>query len=161
MSVAHRLVILYEDDQGLSQRFPLHDLVVKSAADLCRIEVWELQKRVIKAPKNGNNKVLDEVRRIDRFARTGAHLVAWLDNDRIRSALQLEPRCARQTVIAAIKGLVPAPYDRLCPGPLEVFLLDDNLEDLLSSVGRPAPASQSSSCRIIWAKLGATNRTFW
>jgi hypothetical protein len=29
-----RLVVLYEDARGPVQRFPLHDLVVKSAADL-------------------------------------------------------------------------------------------------------------------------------
>jgi hypothetical protein len=48
-----RLVILYEDSRGPFQRFPLHDLVVKSAAELVLLDVHELFRRVVAVPKNG------------------------------------------------------------------------------------------------------------
>jgi hypothetical protein len=117
------------------QRFPLHDLVVKSAADLVALEVHELFRRVVAVPKNGVNKVLDDVTRCDRWLANNARLLVWVDNDRVRQALQLAPGCPRDTVISTIKARAPAGRERARPKPLEVFLLDDNLEDLLSSVG--------------------------
>jgi hypothetical protein len=65
--MTRRLVILYEDSRGPTQRFPLHELVVKSAADLVSLDLHELLRRVIAVPKNGVNKVLEDVRRSDRF----------------------------------------------------------------------------------------------
>jgi hypothetical protein len=130
-----RLVILYEDARGPLQRFPLHDLVVKSAADLVSLEVHELFRRVDKVPKNGVTKGLGEVVRCDHFLASDARLLVWVDNDKIRRALQLAPDCPRGTVISAIKARAPAAHDLSRPQPLEVFLLDHNLEDLLSSVG--------------------------
>jgi hypothetical protein len=130
-----RLVILYEDARGPLQRFPLHDLVVKSAADLVSLEVHELFRRVVAVPKNGVHKVLGEVARCDRLLAIDARLLVWVDNDQIRRALRLAPDCPRGMVISAIKARAPAIHDRSRPQPLEVFLLDDNLEDLLSSVG--------------------------
>lgn len=130
-----RLVILYEDSRGPLQRFPLHDLVVKSAADLVSLDVHELFRRVIAVPKKGVNKVLDEVARCDRFLKGGARLLVWVDNDRIRRALQLATVCTRGAVISVIKARAPDVGDLSRPKPLEVFLLDDNLEDLLSCVG--------------------------
>jgi hypothetical protein len=49
--VAPRLVILYEDAHGPLKRFPLHHLIVKSAADLVALEVHELLRRVVAVPK--------------------------------------------------------------------------------------------------------------
>jgi hypothetical protein len=132
--MTRRLVILYEDSRGPFQRFPLHELVVKSAADLVRLDVHELLRRVVAVPKNGVTKVLDDVVS-GRFTECGEHLLVWVDNDRIRRALQLAPRCARETVIAAIKARAPEIGGGMRPKPVEVFLLDDNLEDLLSSIG--------------------------
>lgn len=129
-----RLVILYEDARGPLQRFPLHDLVVKSAADLVPLEVHELFRRVVAVPKNGVHKVLGEVARCDRLLANNARLLVWVDNDQIRRALRLAPDGPRGAVISAIKARAPAVHDRSRPQPLEVFLLDDNLEDLLSSV---------------------------
>jgi hypothetical protein len=133
--MTRRLVILYEDSRGPLQRFPLHDLVLKSAADLVTLDVHELWRRVVAVPKKGVNKVLDEVARSDRFRANGARVLVWVDNDRIRRALQLAPRCARAMVISTIKARAPEGRDGSRPKPLEVFLLDDNLEDLLSSIG--------------------------
>ncbi|HMA02368.1 MAG TPA: hypothetical protein VKP02_08370 [Gemmatimonadaceae bacterium] len=130
-----RLVIFYEDHRGPLQRFPLHDLVVKSAADLVQLELYELFRRVVAVPKNGVSKVLDEVGRCHRFLGSGERLLVWVDNDDIRRALQLAPRCARGMVISTIKARAPDAGDKSRPKPLEVFLLDDNLEDLLSSIG--------------------------
>jgi hypothetical protein len=127
-------VILYEDAHGPHQRFPLHDLVVKSAGDFVSLEIRELFQRVIKVPKKGVSKVLSEVRNGDRFLGGDARLLVWVDNDRIRRELQLPSGCARETVIAKIKALAPEVHDKTRPKPLEVFLLDDNLEDLLLSV---------------------------
>jgi hypothetical protein len=107
---------------------------VKSAADLVALELHEIVHRVIKVPKKGVNNVLREVTRSDRFLGGGARLLLWVDNDRIRDALQLPPRCARETVIEAIKALAPETHGKARPKPLEVFLLDDNLEDLLRSI---------------------------
>lgn len=90
---------------------------------------------MVAVPKNGVHKVLGEVARCDRLLANGARLLVWVDNDQIRRALRLEPDCPRGTVISAIKARAPAIHDRSRPQPLEVFLLDDNLEDLLSSVG--------------------------
>jgi len=104
--MTRRLVILYEDSRGPFQRFPLHELVVKSAADLVRLDVHELLRRVVAVPKNGVTKVLDDVDS-GRFTQCGEHLLVWVDNDRVRRALQLAPRCARETVIAAIKARAP------------------------------------------------------
>jgi len=132
--MTRRLVILYEDSRGPFQRFPLHDLVVKCAADLVRLDVHEILRRVAAVPKNGVTKVLDDVGS-GRFTQRGEHLLVWVDNDRIRQALQLAPRCARETVIAAIKARAPESSGGSRPKPVEVFLLDDNLEDLLSSIG--------------------------
>jgi len=131
--MTRRLVILYEDSRGPFQRFPLHELVVKSSADLVRLEVHELMRRVVAVPKNGVTKVLDDVGS-GRFTQRGEHLLVWVDSDRIRRALQLAPRCARETVIAAIKARAPQ-VSGVRPKPVEVFLLDDNLEDILKSVG--------------------------
>jgi hypothetical protein len=129
-----RLVILYEDSRGPLQRFPLHDLVVKSAADLVPLEVHELFRRVVVVPKNEVQNVLADVARGDRYFGTGTRVLVWVDNDQIRRALELAPRCSRETVIAAIKARAPEVRDGSRPKPVEVFLLDDNLEDLLSSI---------------------------
>jgi hypothetical protein len=59
--MTRRLVILYEDSRGPLQRFPLHDLLVKSAADLVLLEMHELSRRVVAVPKNGVHKVLDQL----------------------------------------------------------------------------------------------------
>lgn len=132
--MTRRLVILYEDSRGPLKRFPLHDLVVKSAADLVPLDVHELFRRVVEVPKKGVHKVLDEVGRSDRFLGSGARLLVWVDNDDIRRALQLAPRCARETVISTIKARAPEVRGGSRPKSLEVFLLDDNLEDLLESI---------------------------
>jgi len=58
--MTRRLVILYEDSRGPFQRFPLHDLVVKSAADLVPLDMHELLRRVVAVPKKGVNKVLEK-----------------------------------------------------------------------------------------------------
>lgn len=129
-----RLVILDEDSRGPLQRFPLHDLVVKSAADLVPLALHELFRRVIAVPKRGVHNVLVDVARSDRFFGSDARLLVWVDNDRIRRALQLAPRCPRETVISTIKARAPEVLDSSRPKRLEVFLLDDNLEDLLSSL---------------------------
>ena len=52
-------MILYEDSRGPTTRFPLHDLVVKSAADLLQsgVDIHELFRRVVAVPRNGVNKV--------------------------------------------------------------------------------------------------------
>jgi hypothetical protein len=128
-----RLVILYEDARGPLQRFPLHDLVVKSAADLVSLAVHELFRRVVAVPKNGVHKVLGEVARCNRLLANDARLLVWVDNDQIRRALRLAADCPRGAVISAIKARAPAGRGPR-PQPLEVFLLDDNLEDLLSSI---------------------------
>lgn len=133
--MGHRLVILYEDSRGPLRRFPLHDLVVKSAADLVVLDVHELFRRVIAVPKRGVSKVLDEVARCDRLLANHARLLVWVDNDAIRRALSLARDCARGTVISTVKSRAPQSGGGSRPKPLEVFLLDDNLEDLLSSVG--------------------------
>lgn len=129
-----RLVILYEDSRGPLKRFPLHDLVVKSAADFVPLGMHELLRRVEAVPKKGVSKVLDAVGRYDHFLGGGARVLVWVDHDDIRRALQLAPRCARATVISTIKARAPEASDGSRPKPLEVFLLDDNLEDLLSSI---------------------------
>ena len=129
-----RLVILYEDARGPLQRFPLDDLVVKSASDFSSLQIRELFQRIIKVPKKGVSNVLGDVRNGERFLGGGARLLVWVDNDRIRRALQLPSACARETVIAKIKALAPVAYDKTRPKPLDVFLLDDNLEDLLRCV---------------------------
>ncbi len=132
--MAPRLVILYEDARGPLKRFPLHHFVVKSAADFVALEVHELLRRVVEVPKKGVHKVLDDVAKSDRFLGGDARLLVWVDNDRIRQALQLPASCTRETVIARIKALAPEVHDKTRPKPLEVFILDDNLEDLLSSI---------------------------
>ena len=148
--MAHRLVILYEDSRGPLQRFPLHDLVVKSAADLVPLDVHELFRRVIAVPKRGVSKVLDEVARCDRLLARHARLLVWVDNDAIRRALSLARDCARETVISTIKARAPQGGGSR-PKPLEVFLLDDNLEDLLSSIGdqlEPALLAKAKAKRL-------------
>jgi hypothetical protein len=142
-----RLVVLYEDSRGPLKRFPLHDLLVKSAADLVPLAMHELFRRVIAVPKRGVNNVLDEVTRSDRFHAGGALRLVWVDNDRIRRALQLAPDCARATVISTIKERAPVVHDRTRPKSLEVFLLDDNLEDLLSSVATQLDATLLAKAR--------------
>jgi len=136
--VSHRprLVILYEDSRGPTTRFPLHDLVVKSAADLLQsgVDIHELFRRVVAVPRNGVNKVVDTVRRGDRFWQHGTHVLVWVDNDRIRRALRLEPRCSKATVFSAIKACAPVDPRGAPAAQLEVFLLENNLEDLLSSI---------------------------
>src|SRR5215510_5861477 len=131
--MTRRLVILYEDSRGPLKRFPLHDLVVKSAADLAAVPVHELFRRVTAMPKRGVNKVLDEVARCDRLLRGGARVLVWVDNDGIRRALGLAPDCSRGTVISVIKARAPEAHGGSRPKPVDVFLLDDNLEDMLSS----------------------------
>ncbi|HEX2687322.1 MAG TPA: hypothetical protein VHN14_11930 [Kofleriaceae bacterium] len=98
-------MILYEDSRGSLQRFPLHDLVVKSAADLVRLEVHELSRWVVAVPKKGVHNVLKEVVHSDRFLGGGARLLVWVDNDDIRGALKLSPRCTREMVISTIQAL--------------------------------------------------------
>jgi hypothetical protein len=149
--MAHRLVILYEDSRGPRKGFPLHDLVVKSAADFVPLEVHELLGRVIAVPKRGVSKVLDEVARCDRLLANHARLLVWVDNDAIRRALSLAWDCARGTVISTIKARAPQSSGGARPEPLEVFLLDDNLEDLLSSVGdqlEPALFAKAKAKRL-------------
>lgn len=94
--MTRRLVILYEDSRGPFQRFPLHDLVVKSAADLVRLDVHEILRRVAAVPKNGVTKVLDDVGS-GRFTQPGEHLLVWVDNDRIR-------RCASTCAALCARG---------------------------------------------------------
>ena len=119
--MAPRLVILYEDSPGPLQRFPLHDLVVKSAADLVPLDLHELFRRVIAVPKRGVSKVLDEVARCDRFLTKHARLLVWVDNDAVRRVLSLARDCARGTVISTIKARAPQRGDGSRPKPLEGF----------------------------------------
>lgn len=102
------------------QCFPLHDVVVKSAADLVPLEVHELFRRVVAVPKKGVHNVLGEVERCDRLLGGGARLLVWVDNDEIRRALQLSPDCERTTVISTIKARAPEVGDGSRPKPLEV-----------------------------------------
>jgi hypothetical protein len=95
--------------------------------------------------KNGVNKVLDAVRHSDRFTGHGAGVLVWVDNDRIRRALQLDPLCTKQTVIAAIQA--HASQSGSGTAPLEIFLLEDNLEDLLSSVADRLDAALLAKAR--------------
>ncbi|HEX7842986.1 MAG TPA: hypothetical protein VF469_36185 [Kofleriaceae bacterium] len=163
--MAPRLVILYEDSRGPLQRFPLHDLVVKSAADLVPLDVHELFQRVVKVPKRGVSKVLDEVARCDRLLANHARLLVWVDNDAIRRALSLARDCARGTVISTIKDRAPQSGSSR-PKPLEVFLLDDNLEDLLSSIGEQlepallvkAKAKRLDARDILFDEIGRSRR---
>jgi hypothetical protein len=128
-----RLVILYEDARGPRNRFPLHDLLVRSAADLTDLPIHDLTRRVIAVPKNGVNKVLGALPGEGLLYKQHSRVLAWLDNDRIREALQLPKHTARTAVIAKVKALAPQPGHGK-PPPVKVFLLDDNLEDLLSRV---------------------------
>jgi|SRR5882724_6148614 len=80
--MAPRLVILYEDSRGPLKRFPLHELVMKSAADLVALELHELLRRVVEVPKRGVLNVLEEVGRCDRFLGKGARLLVWVDKRR-------------------------------------------------------------------------------
>jgi hypothetical protein len=127
--MAYRLIILYEDARGPLQRFPLHDLVVKSAADFTTLPVHELFRRVVAVPKKGVNKVIDHLGARDGAWKGGTRQLVWVDNDQIRRALQLPPQCLRAAVISAIKARAPD-IGGARPKPVEVFLLDDNLEDL-------------------------------
>src|SRR5882757_4701766 len=106
--MAIRLVILYEDARGPRNRFPLHDLVVRSAADLAGIPIHELARRVLAVPKNGANKVLDALERDGNLLyKQHSRVLAWLDNDRIRQALKVSSMTSRADVIAKIKALGP------------------------------------------------------
>lgn len=144
--MAYRLVILYEDGRGPLQRFPLHDLVVKSAADLTELAVYELFRRVVAVPKKGVNNVIDHLGTRHGALKGGARQLVWVDNDQIRRALQLPPRCLRADVISAIKARAPD-IDGARPKPVEVFLLDDNLEDLLASIASQLDAALLAKAR--------------
>ena len=116
-----------------AKSLPLHDLVTQSTADLAAIEPYKLAARISRVPKNGANKVLDDLEHNGSLYKQHSRVLAWLDNDRIRDALHVPPSTKRADVIAKIKARGPqTTHGR--PPPLEVFLLDNNLEDLLSTL---------------------------
>ena len=125
-----RLRILYEDQIGAVPRFPLHRLVIAAANDLCAIERWRLEQRVIAIPKKGRDRVLEELSRAQTHLNDGACLLAWLDDDRVRDAF---PNASQLTHAATIE-LVKARAGTHSPGRIEAFLLDKNLESLLQAL---------------------------
>lgn len=134
-----RLTILYEDSRASAGRFALHDLVLSSAADLVERQPWELVPVVVAVPCNGALQVLARIVTADRFLRNNGWLLAWLDNDKIRRALGLSAISSASVVSARIKQLDPG-YARSL-GRVEVFLLEDNLEDLIRTIQPHLPSS--------------------
>jgi len=73
-----RLRILYEDRIGALPGFPLHRLVIAAAHDLCAIDRWRLEQRVIAIPKKGRDRVLEELSRARTHLNDPALLRAWV-----------------------------------------------------------------------------------
>lgn len=141
-----RLVILYEDSRGAIVRFPLHDLVVRSAADLAGVAFYEVARRVRDVPKGGDTKVLSDLANNSSLFKQHTRVLAWIDNDRIREKLKLPKDASRSLVITQIKARGPKPAHGR-PAPLEVFLLDDNLEDLIEALADHLDRTQLAKAR--------------
>ncbi len=130
MSVAGRIVILYEDQRGPTRDFGLHQLVAACVFDVVDGQRHLLQRALDGRPMKGDSQLLKSCREdVPDISPGGDPVVALFDNDNVRRLLKLPREADLETVVREIKkGAVAAEQ-------LHVFLLVENMESLIQAAG--------------------------
>lgn len=121
--------VLYEDKMaaGAGGSYPLHDLVMRLVEDDINGLTHKLLRLVDKNPRNGVDKLLDDLKSTDLIAGSGM-LFVLVDRDRIAQHLKLPTRAEDAQVTDEIARRSNA------PAQLRVFFLRPNVEGLLRDV---------------------------
>lgn len=120
------LTILYEDQIGVELKsFGLHNLLLRCVCDeLNDVAPWELGRRIEGHPKKGDAGVIRALEVDGRRLMDSGHLIALVDDDKIRRRLGLEKGSCRRIVADGIRSKAVG---------CDVVLLVTNTETLLKS----------------------------
>lgn len=120
------LTILYEDQIGVDLKsFGLHNLLLQCVCDeMDGVTWWELRRRIEGHPKKGDAGVIRALEVDGRHLLDSGHLIALVDDDKIRRRLGLENGSCRKIVADGIRNKAPG---------CDVVLLVTNTETLLKS----------------------------
>jgi hypothetical protein len=123
--------VLYEDQRGPTNRFGLHDFIMRCACDACDVPeplIYKAIGLVDGVAKKGNAKLLEAIRRdLKRIAADGRAVHAVFDNDRVRTLLQLPGASEEQVTNAITTG---CPTEQVS---LHITLLKENTESILQT----------------------------
>lgn len=127
--------VLYEDSK-VGRDYPLHALIMRMVEDDIDGQTWRLRKLVADNPRNGIDKILEDVRSTSLIAGAG-RLFVLADRDHVVEHLnRTAPSGAAPLPLtatdAAIEAAMQARSD--APGKLRVFLLSPNVEGLLAAI---------------------------
>lgn len=140
------VLVLWENHaEGQAKRFGPHSFLVACVAAELGLPIFDrfaLQDRIAFRTCNGNNKLIGRLAD-DRLWDAGRHVVAVLDRDKIRKAIQQPATASDDAVVAAIAALAVAG----CRDRLEILLLADNVETLLGHVGAPEAQVQTARAK--------------
>lgn len=134
MSAQFLATVLYEDSMsaGPGGSYPLHDLVMRLVEDEINGQTWQLLKLVDKNPRKGIGNVFRDLKRTSLIAGSGV-LFLLIDSDKTAEQLGLGHDASEDEVIAALRERSDSPEQ------LEVFFLQENMEDLMESIHVCAP----------------------
>ncbi len=151
--------VLYEDKMqpGVGGSFPPHDFILSLVADAVNRPTWELARLIDKNPRNGVDKLIQDLPRTDRIAGAGM-LYVMVDADRIARHLGLPKTTSLDAVADELKRRSDA------PDKLSVHFLRPNLEGLMASIeacapDRAAPPAKDHNSRDIFFKRAAYGLT--
>ncbi len=149
-------MVLYEDKMqpGANGSFPPHDFILSLVADQVEQEIWTLRKLIRSNPRNGVNKLIQDLPRTACIAGAGM-LYVVVDADRIARHLGLPKQASLDAAKAEIKRRSDA------PDKLSVHFLHPNLEGLMASIeacapGHKAPPAKDHNSRDIFFKRAAS-----
>jgi len=123
------LTILYEDQIGVDLKdFGLHNLLVQCVCDeVDGVTRWQLKRRIEGHPKKGDVGVIRALESDGRKLLDSGHLIALLDDDKIRPRMGLDLDSCRKIVADSLRGKAAG---------CDVVLLVENTETLLGACAR-------------------------
>lgn len=118
------ITVYWEDQRGAQPKcFGPHALLLACIEDDTGRDRWDLGRVVIAVPKKGDTKLKRALESDAPKAYRSGPVVVVFDNDGVRRRFKLAGRACKSEVISAVA--------RLSGAPIEVVLLEDNVEDLL------------------------------
>ena len=133
------ITVFWEDQRGSQPKsFGPHALLLACIADEMETDRWSLGKRVVAVPKKGDSKLRAALERDAVGASHSGPVVFVFDDDHVREVLGLSRGACKRKVLETAAAH--------CEQPIEIVLLENNVEDLLTAcleaMGKPAPASK-------------------
>ena len=120
-------VVLYEDAMR-KKEFAPHRFVCACIGDQGRTELAVLNAALRPYPTNGVDALLQAVRRADKIATRGEHMIALVDGDRVRRHLGLSGDAPHSQIEGGFASEAPRGVR------FRLFVLERNLETVLSAI---------------------------